>query len=584
MHLAACVVGIIFPRSLPALVIEGYTPARHDRFASGYPTNPVPNSDPSFIGAGYDWSGVGWDTNYSSRSIALLGPKFFLEANHWKTGSTVSFFSSDSQLKSYSVQTHSGSLGSNATSDLCLGVLSSPIPASDQVAYYPVLFMGYSIMPYINRDLLVYGWTAKIGKGIISGVEQFTGDTGYYFKEPVAPVPDRAAFQSGDSSSPSFIVTNNPGEIYLAGAHYAVDHLPNPTLDYDSALPLMLDYVENYMAQYGYLPYVVTPVTAVWLSGSGSQWGTGSNWSTGAVPVDTLSAGKVIDCASVLFDGDATTQYTVNLGATRTVTGVTFESFSGAHAFTFSTGNTLQVGEAGIVNNDLVQQTFNCTMLLRSSQCWDAGFGGIRATGSINTGTASPGNLLVVDGSGSSLFSGAVTGTGGLSKDGSGTLTLSGTNSYSGKTFILDGSLQIGNGGSTGTLGSNEVVNDAVLIFNRNNDFFVGNLISGTGSLVKLGGGNLTLTNTNTYTGSTIVSAGMLTVDNLIHSDQVTVEANAQLFARSIVTNALTIGGSGAATGAQIAAVPEPSALVLLTSVIVLGLGGFWIRRRRGFR
>ena len=38
----------------------GYSDADNNRFASGYPNNPVPNTSPSFIGAGYDWSGVGW--------------------------------------------------------------------------------------------------------------------------------------------------------------------------------------------------------------------------------------------------------------------------------------------------------------------------------------------------------------------------------------------------------------------------------------------------------------------------------------------------------------------------------------------
>ena len=47
-----------------AITINDSTAARNDRFASGYPNGPlVPNTDPSFIGLGYDWSGVGWNAD-----------------------------------------------------------------------------------------------------------------------------------------------------------------------------------------------------------------------------------------------------------------------------------------------------------------------------------------------------------------------------------------------------------------------------------------------------------------------------------------------------------------------------------------
>jgi len=50
-----------------ALEINGYAPARHDRFISGYPDNPVAN--PDFFAAGYDWSGVGWGGGKANRRL-----------------------------------------------------------------------------------------------------------------------------------------------------------------------------------------------------------------------------------------------------------------------------------------------------------------------------------------------------------------------------------------------------------------------------------------------------------------------------------------------------------------------------------
>ena len=123
------------------------------------------------------------------------------------------------------------------------------------------------------------------------------------------------------------------------------------------------------------------------------------------------------------------------------------------------------------------------------------------------------GTLRVGNDNTSTLFTGSIGGPGVLIKTGTGTLTLSGTNTF-GATTISSGTLRIGNGGTTGTLGSGNVLNNFALEFNRSNDFSVSNAISGAGTLTKLGEGNLTLSGTNAYSGLTTVSAGTLTVNS----------------------------------------------------------------------
>lgn len=103
----------------------------------------------------------------------------------------------------------------------------------------------------------------------------------------------------------------------------------------------------------------------------------------------------------------------------------------------------------------------------------------------------------------------------GFIKVGNNTLTLTGSNTYSGVTTISSGTVQIGNGGTTGSLGSGEVTNNGTLSFNRSNDFTVSNNITstaGTGIVNKLGAGKLMLAATNTIGNSLIVSAGTLDV------------------------------------------------------------------------
>lgn len=98
---------------------------------------------------------------------------------------------------------------------------------------------------------------------------------------------------------------------------------------------------------------------------------------------------------------------------------------------------------------------------------------------------------------------------GGITKLGVGTLTLVGDNTYTGVSTISVGTLQIGNGGTTGSILGN-VTNNATLVFNRGDAWTYNGVISGTGNLVKTGGGALTLSGFNTFTGGTTVNAGTL--------------------------------------------------------------------------
>ncbi|MCW2477666.1 autotransporter-associated beta strand repeat-containing protein [Candidatus Symbiopectobacterium sp. NZEC135] len=109
--------------------------------------------------------------------------------------------------------------------------------------------------------------------------------------------------------------------------------------------------------------------------------------------------------------------------------------------------------------------------------------------------------------------SGIISGTGTLTKIGTGLLSLTGENTYTGNTVLTQGTLQIGDGSSTGSIISN-VTNNATLAFNRNNLLVYDGVISGTGVVNQVGTGSTVLTANSTYTGLTTISSGTLQLGN----------------------------------------------------------------------
>jgi hypothetical protein len=110
---------------------------------------------------------------------------------------------------------------------------------------------------------------------------------------------------------------------------------------------------------------------------------------------------------------------------------------------------------------------------------------------------------------------------------GAGSLTLTAKNTRTGATTITSGSLYVGNGGTSGQLGSGTITNNASLIINRSDAYslstLIGHIYSGTGNISVSSGGNLTIDRTISLSGANslidIFSSGNLTLGAVTLSD-----------------------------------------------------------------
>ncbi|RQU77986.1 autotransporter domain-containing protein [Burkholderia cenocepacia] len=107
------------------------------------------------------------------------------------------------------------------------------------------------------------------------------------------------------------------------------------------------------------------------------------------------------------------------------------------------------------------------------------------------------------------VVSGVISGAGNVAVRGGRTIMLTGDNSYTGGTTITAGTLQIGSGGTTGSV-AGDIVNNGTLAFNRSDTVSYGGTISGTGSLMQAGTGTLAISGVAGYAGSTTINAGTL--------------------------------------------------------------------------
>lgn len=285
-------------------------------------------------------------------------------------------------------------------------------------------------------------------------------------------------------------------------------------------------------------------------------------WNAGANGTLAAAAGRTVTLTGQ-FNADASSQ--VRLGSASD-TG-TLVMASGVYGFApvFSLaieGGTVRDGGAF---SDATARAATTTVAAGATLDFnDRAFGGVtqignlRGAGTINTGSLGATVLRIGQGD----FAGGIQGAGALriadvGTNTNGTLVLTGTNTYAGGTIIDAGHrLQIGNGGTGGSIGAGAVQNDGTLVANRSDTLVLPNVIGGNGGVTQVGSGTLVLSATNSYTGPTLVNAGTLLVNGSIASSSgVTIGSGAALGGGGALPAVTVASGGSLAPGNSVGTV-----------------------------
>jgi outer membrane autotransporter protein len=248
-------------------------------------------------------------------------------------------------------------------------------------------------------------------------------------------------------------------------------------------------------------PWMITGGT-LQINGDAALGGTSGAFTFGGADPDTS------------LPGSGTLAVTATTSTTRSVTLNNIAGF--ANTIDVSGGNNYTIG--GVIDGQGALTKANSgTLTLTADNSYSGGTTISAGTLQLGNGGAGGGIVgdvvdnatLSFDRSDTLTLNGVISGTGAVQQIGAGTTILTGANTYAGGTTISAGTLQLGNGGTSGSI-AGDVTDNSVLAFDRSDAISFGGVISGTGTVSQIGTGVTTLSGINSYAGGTTITAGTL--------------------------------------------------------------------------
>ncbi len=297
---------------------------------------------------------------------------------------------------------------------------------------------------------------------------------------------------------------------------------------------------------------VGAPLNAYWGGAQNASWSSNAsgatNWLGGPAGTDTQQLPG--PATNVFLTSNSATNTATTLDGSFTINSLSFTGSgttagSGSVSIAGGSGGTLTINAANsfsdanstnyVVGTGLVVQPGSAAQLIGPDVNFNLGASQKWLMNSVNPLTVA--GTIGDNGNGYSL-----------TVSGSGTLILTGSNIYAGATTVNTATLQLGSGGTSGSV-AGPITDNNSLLLNRSDDYVLGNTISGSGNLTQIGSDNVTLSATNSFTGQTVVSSGTLTTGSNLALQSSTLNYNSQGGMLSFGT--LTAATLGGLTGSQ---------------------------------
>jgi autotransporter-associated beta strand protein len=419
----------------------------------------------------------------------------------------------------------------NSEADLrtAIATADASSDASSTIVLGSSFQVGNNLLPVVSKPITIdtQGFTLS---GLAGGAVQWSGGT--------ATTTLAGTFAGGDATGPG--VAAGIGQEFGGGSF-----INNGTISGGNAL-------DGGTAEEGaQLKHVTT------LTNNGTIQGGNSN-------------GPVTAGAGVVMGGPGTTVTLINNGTIRGGAGLTAGTLGGIGVVT-SAGAQPIVNTGTIMggNGAIAIQADSGSLNLTNSGTIEAGSGqavairiaattatltlqlqaGSVIVGNVVANALTSSNALILGGSANDVFDVSSIGSTAqyqnfnlFEKTGTSTWALTGAGTAATPWSIQQGTLQIGNGGTSGSI-IGDVADNGTLAFDRSDTFSFDSVISGTGSVNQAGTGTTILSAANSYTGGTNVLAGTLAVGDAAHTGA-TVGAGL-----TSVAAGATLGGYGTVTG-----------------------------------
>ncbi len=269
--------------------------------------------------------------------------------------------------------------------------------------------------------------------------------------------------------------------------------------------------------------------TVVALNATGSALGTGAVKINGTSAFLVLGNGGTIGSVSgdLINNGTVTFNRSDNITYSGAISGAGVLVQSGPGVLALNNSGSTFTGSTFVSGGTLQLAATNAISTLSATTVYSGGTLDVAANqtlANLNSYTGSSvlleaGKQLTLSSSNVLDLAGNVQGAGSLAFTGTGAVLLEGNNTYTGGTIIQSGTVQVGTGGTTGSLvGPVSLAAGSGLTFFRADDLTFSGSITGTGAVNQVGGGTLYLTNTNSFVGSLFIASGLVSagIDNAL--------------------------------------------------------------------